>query len=197
MEISAQYPINQDLDLMALYPGPFCKNMSREMIAKTSQYSSFGRASIVFHAVRQWNILSWTGPPPMLVHVQVMDWNDSAVMLYLVTKMSAGVTPEVNLRILLWIGDKSCKQGVPPWLWNPRQTSPEVQYQWPHKKDWFLPKFKKNKWSPRTTVYIWMFHAKKIWNYNSSTFLKGLRFLALRIGRLPHGWQLMGILFWK
>ena len=36
-----------------------------------------------------------------------MDWNGSAAML--ATMRSAGVTPEVNLRILLHTGDKSCK----------------------------------------------------------------------------------------
>ena len=43
-----------------------------------------------------------------------VDENGSAAML--ATKRSAGVTPEVNLRILLCIGDEACKQGDPPWL---------------------------------------------------------------------------------
>ena len=29
-------------------------------------------------------------------------------------KMSAGVAPEVNLRNMLHIGDKACKQGIHP-----------------------------------------------------------------------------------
>ena len=39
----------------------------------------------------------------------------------------AGVTPEVNLRNLLCEGEEAHKWGNPPWLWNPGQTSPEVQ----------------------------------------------------------------------
>ena len=39
-----------------------------------------------------------------------MDWNG------LVTKRSAGVAPEVNLRIPLDAGVEACKQGDPPWL---------------------------------------------------------------------------------
>ena len=39
----------------------------------------------------------------------------------------AGVAPEVNLRNPLCAGEEACKWGNPPWLWNPGQTSPEVQ----------------------------------------------------------------------
>ena len=54
-----------------------------------------------------------------------MDRNYSAVIL--ATKRSAGVALEVNLGILLCIGDKACIQGNSTRLWNPRLTSPEVQ----------------------------------------------------------------------
>ena len=49
----------------------------------------------------------------------------SATML--TVKRSAGVTPEVNLRIPLHTGDKAYRWGDPPWIWNAGQTSPEVQ----------------------------------------------------------------------
>ena len=39
---------------------------------------------------------------------------------------SAGVAPEVNLRILLCPNNEAHKWGVPLWLWNPGQTSPKV-----------------------------------------------------------------------
>ena len=45
----------------------------------------------------------------------------------LAAKRSAGDVPEVNLRIPLHIGDEAHKQGDPPWPWNQRQMSPEVQ----------------------------------------------------------------------
>ena len=45
----------------------------------------------------------------------------------LATKRSAGTAPEVNLRNLLHMGNKVCKWGNPPWLWNPGQMSPKVQ----------------------------------------------------------------------
>ena len=38
-----------------------------------------------------------------------------------------GVTAEVNLRNPLHAGDEACKQGNLHWIWNPGQTSPEVQ----------------------------------------------------------------------
>ena len=39
-----------------------------------------------------------------------IDWNDLAATL--AVKRSAGVAPEVNLRILLHAGDEACMQGV-------------------------------------------------------------------------------------
>ena len=45
----------------------------------------------------------------------------------LATKRSVGVIQEVNLRNLLHAGDEACTQEIPHWLWNPGQTSPEVQ----------------------------------------------------------------------
>ena len=70
----------------------------------------------------------------MLAHVQVCGSKSSAVMLAI--KRSAGVAPEVNLRISLHAGKEASKQGIHPGLKirvditrNPRQ-----EYQWPHKK---------------------------------------------------------------
>ena len=47
--------------------------------------------------------------------------NGLAIML--ASKWSAGVTPEVNLRIQLREGKKACKRGNPPW---PEEMSPEI-----------------------------------------------------------------------
>ena len=44
----------------------------------------------------------------------------------LVAKRSAGVAPKVNLRILLHASEEAGKQGDPPSIWNPEETSPEV-----------------------------------------------------------------------
>ena len=47
-------------------------------------------------------------------------------------------------------------RSFPPWLWNPGQTSPEVQkgYQWPHKKDLCPPK------------KVFLSNKKEIWHLN-------------------------------
>ena len=42
-------------------------------------------------------------------------------------KRSAEVAPEVNQRNPLHKGDEASKWGNPPWLWNPEETSPEIQ----------------------------------------------------------------------
>ena len=60
----------------------------------------------------------------------------------------AGVTPEVNLRTPLCTGEEACKRGNPPWLWNPGQTSPEVQNRGisgPTKRTCVLQNLKKKK----------------------------------------------------
>ena len=75
-----------------------------------------------------------------------MDQKGLATMLTSI--QSAGVTPEVNLRNLLWTGEEVHKRGNPPWLWNPGQTSPEVQNRGisgPTKRTYVLQKFKKKK----------------------------------------------------
>ena len=56
---------------------------------------------------------------------QVHGWNSLAGML--AAKRSAGVAPEVNLRNPLHAGNEAGKQGNPPRLWNPGQTSPQLQ----------------------------------------------------------------------
>ena len=55
-----------------------------------------------------------------------MDQKGLAAML-----TSAGVTPEVNLRIT----QERKHTRDPPWLWNPGEISPEVQNSGPTKKD--------------------------------------------------------------
>ena len=60
----------------------------------------------------------------------------------------ASVAPEVNLRNPLCAGEEARKWGNPPWLWNPGQTSPEVQNRGisgPTKRTCVLQKFKKKK----------------------------------------------------
>ena len=71
-----------------------------------------------------------------------MDRKGSAAMLTPI--QSAGVTPEVNLRITQV--RKHTKD--PPWFWNPGQTSPEVQNRGisgPTKRTYVLQKLKKKK----------------------------------------------------
>ena len=54
----------------------------------------------------------------------------------LAAKRSAGITPEVNLRIVLHTGDEAYKPGDPTLAL--KRMLPEVQkqeYQWPHKND--------------------------------------------------------------
>ena len=46
---------------------------------------------------------------------------------FLVDKRSAGVAPQVNLRIPLHISNEARKRGDPPWFWISEQMSPEVQ----------------------------------------------------------------------
>ena len=61
-----------------------------------------------------------------MCHVRkYVDGNCSAAML--ATKRSVGVTLVVNLRILLHVRYEACKPGDPPGLWNPGQTSPDIQ----------------------------------------------------------------------
>ena len=62
--------------------------------------------------------------PQMLVHKYV-DYNDSANML--ASKRSAGVAPQVSLRILLHAGDKKMQARASTLVSNPGQISPEVK----------------------------------------------------------------------
>ena len=61
--------------------------------------------------VRQWHNRSLTRVLTMLVHKYV---DQKGLVAMLAAKRSAGVTTEVNLRILLCTGDKACKQGIHP-----------------------------------------------------------------------------------
>ena len=61
----------------------------------------------------------------VIIECKYVDQNSLATKL--AVKRSAGVTPDVNLSNPLCTGNEACKQGDLPWLWNPRQTSPEVQ----------------------------------------------------------------------
>ena len=57
-------------------------------------------------AIYVWNGLSASGTEKRKVRTQC----------FLYAKRSAGVAPEVNLRIPLNTADKACKQGNPSWL---------------------------------------------------------------------------------
>ena len=68
------------------------------------------------------------------VHTGDLDWekqeslqDEKKSYIYVQNWLSRGVAPEVNLRILLYAGDKALNWRDPACLWNPRQTSPEVQ----------------------------------------------------------------------
>ena len=73
----------------------------------------------------------------------------SAAML--AAKRSAGVAPEVNLRERVMLLVRLCQVRIrqnPLWLWNPEETSPEVQNRGisgPTKRTHVLQKFKKKK----------------------------------------------------
>ena len=54
-------------------------------------------------------------------------WIENGMAVMLAAKSWAGAKPEVNLKNPLLAGDKACKWGDPPWLWNPEQMSPKVQ----------------------------------------------------------------------
>ena len=80
-------------------------------------------------------------------------------------KRLAGVVPEVNLRIPLHAGDKTCKQGGPPWLWNQGQMSPEVQNRGisgPTKRTDVLQNFLKNKKDTYSLVIYSIKSSKKV-----------------------------------
>ena len=53
-----------------------------------------------------------SNPTNACIHVQICGSNSSAAML--VTKWSAGVAPEVNIRNLLRAGDEAYKRGIHP-----------------------------------------------------------------------------------
>ena len=75
---------------------------------------------------------SWSWAPPMLV-CKYVDVNGLAAMM--AANRSAGVPPEVNLRILLCTGNEEYKLGDPPL--KPRADitrSPKQGYPWPDKK---------------------------------------------------------------
>ena len=91
---------------------------------KASQHSSVGRESVLSHAVKQWHNRCQIPALLMIVHKYV-DQNSSATML--VTKKLADATPKINRRSLVHVDNEACKQGDPPWLFNPGQTSPEIQ----------------------------------------------------------------------
>ena len=79
-----------------------------------------------------------------------VDQKGSAAMLTSI--QSAGVTSEVNLKIT---HVRKCGRD-PPWLWNPGQTSPEVQNRGtsgPTKRTYVLQIFKKQKAAIEKTFY--------------------------------------------
>ena len=57
-------------------------------------------------------------PPPMLVNTSTSVWNQKTSTAMLASVQSAGVVPEVNMRITQ--ARKHARDS--PWLWNPGQT---------------------------------------------------------------------------
>ena len=86
---------------------------------------SAARTSVLSHAVRQRVLDPGLKSHQYLYVCKYVDWNGFGAML--ATKRSAGVTPEVNLRNPLHVGDEACKQVDRPWLWKTWQMLPEVQ----------------------------------------------------------------------
>ena len=87
----------------------------------------------------------------------------------LATWRSAGVTPKVSLRNPLYTGEKARKQGDQPWLWNPRQTVPDVQTGVsvaPQKRLMFSKKLKQK------SAVIWWFSEKIQWIYHLGNLMK-------------------------
>ena len=84
-------------------------NIASVILGIQRWHSSVGRASVLSHTVRKRHDRSQIQAPSVLV-CRYMDQNGSASML--ATKRSAGVTPEVNLGILLGTGNKTWKTGV-------------------------------------------------------------------------------------
>ena len=68
-------------------------------------------------AIYVWNGLSASGTEKRKVRTQC----------FLHANRSAGVALEANLRNPLHAGDKACKRGDQPWLWNPDETSLKVR----------------------------------------------------------------------
>ena len=67
-----------------------------------------------------------TGPEPHQC-LFASTWIEMAPVAMLAAKRSVGVGLEVSLRNPLHADNKACRQENQPWLWNPGQTSPEVQ----------------------------------------------------------------------
>ena len=73
---------------------------------RLSWLSSVGRASVLCHTVSQQHARSQTGARPMLVHKYMEQMLD--------VKRSAGVTPDVNLKNLLYKATKHASKGTHP-----------------------------------------------------------------------------------
>ena len=96
----------------------------------------------------------------------------------------AGVAPEVNLRNPLCTDEEARKWGNPPWLWNPGQTSPEVQNRGissPTKRTCVLQKFfKKKKYNLTFTSAP---HERYFWEW-------WINYLPLRWLNLWYAWKI-------
>ena len=85
---------------------------------------------------------SGTIDPGLKPH-QCLDWNSLATML--ATKRSEGVTPEVNLKILLHTGDEAYKWWHLPWIETKGRCYQKfkIRISVAPQKDWWPPKIKK------------------------------------------------------
>ena len=111
-------------------------------------------------------------------------------------KRSVGVAPEVNLRNPLSTGDEACKWGSQLWLWNPGQTSPEVQNRdisGPIKRTYVLQKLKKM-FKVSSTIHAETFKNRNFTLYKAHTTCTWSRSRHL-VGAAQGKWNLRGCLW--
>ena len=109
-----------------IYPMRQWEGVKVSQIWKFSRFMILPSRSGIQRCVRRTNgrgFEPWPKPPPMLVDTYASTWIKKGLAM-LTSTQSAGVTPEVNVRITKV--RKHAKRD-PPWLWNKGQTSPEVQ----------------------------------------------------------------------
>ena len=100
-------------------------------------------------------------PPPMLVDTSASTWIGKVQLAMLTPIQAAGVTPQVNLRIIQ--AGKHARD--PPWALKPKADitrSPKQGFQWPHEKDLCPPKIfgKKMRVLYQSCYWKWDYHGQ-------------------------------------